>query len=134
MAIAIELRADVYQLGLKMIGKNVQGRRVLSRLQFFCKDVDGVELSRCLPFQQATIVYWNNLLFQPSVIEIVKEQLSYMDGVRFFISSVRMCPRHRESCFSGFCSTCELVKELGLPCSWKAYPQQVFVYRSKLAF
>ncbi|POM71195.1 Histone methylation protein [Phytophthora palmivora] len=89
-AIGIELREDVYQLGLRMIGDN----------------------SRRLPYEQATIVYWNNVLFEPHVIEIVKEHLSYMSDIRFFISSLQICPRHREPCFTGFCSLFELLKEV----------------------
>ncbi|POM77943.1 Histone methylation protein [Phytophthora palmivora] len=131
-AIGIELREDVYQLGLQMIGENVHSR-LRSRLLMTCGDVAEAKLSRRLPYEQATIVYWNNVLFEPHVIEIVKEHLSYMSDIRFFISTVQICPRHREPCFSGFCSLFELLKEVALPCSWKAGAQKVFIYRSKLS-
>ncbi|POM60753.1 Histone methylation protein [Phytophthora palmivora] len=132
-AIGIELREDVYELGLQMIGENVHSRRLHSRLLMTCGDVAEAKLSRRLPHEQATIVYWNNVLLEPHVIEIVKEHLSYMSDIRFFISTVQICPRHHEPCFSGFCSLFELLKEVVLPCSWKAGAQKVFIYRSKLS-
>ncbi|GMF23299.1 unnamed protein product [Phytophthora fragariaefolia] len=98
-AIGIELREDVYQLGLQMIGENVHGRRLRSRLLIICGDVAEAKLSRYLPYEQANIVYWNNVLFEPHVIEIVKEHLSYMSDIRIFVSTVQIYPRNRELCF-----------------------------------
>ncbi|GMF43332.1 unnamed protein product [Phytophthora fragariaefolia] len=89
-AIDIELREGVYQLGLQMIRENVHGRRLRSRILMICGDVAEAKLSRCLPYEQATTVYWNNVLFEPHVISIVKEHLSYMSEIRFFVSTVQM--------------------------------------------
>ncbi|GMF30474.1 unnamed protein product [Phytophthora fragariaefolia] len=130
-SIGIELREDVARFA--RIGENVHGRRLRSRLLMLCGDVVEAKLSRCLQYEQATIVYWNDVLFEPHVIEIVKEHLSYRSGIRFFVSTVQMCPRHREPCFSGFCLLFELFKEATLPCSWKVDSQKVFIYRSTLS-
>ncbi|ETP44150.1 hypothetical protein F442_09226, partial [Phytophthora nicotianae P10297] len=129
-AIGIELRSQVYSVGVEMIARSSLGRQASSRIELYCNDITSVCFSRILPFDAATIVFWNNILFEPATIEYVKREISMMAAVRLFVCSAPICPRHRDHCFSQFCSTFEQFKETDILCSWKAEPQRVYFYRS----
>ncbi|EGZ06561.1 hypothetical protein PHYSODRAFT_353125 [Phytophthora sojae] len=122
-AIGIELREDIHSLGAEMI--------LRERTSLFRNDVAAVPIAYTPPFADSTVVYWNNVLFDTPVIEHVKDQLCGMTMIRFLVSCLNMCPRHREFCQSSFCASFTLHKQLGLPCSWKAELQQVFIYKPK---
>ncbi|KAE8952249.1 hypothetical protein PR003_g32282 [Phytophthora rubi] len=130
-ALGVEVRQDLNDLGMKMIAKSVNSRRLLERSQLVCQDIMDMRISITPPYADATVVYWNNLLFEPRVIEFVKEELSGMFLLRKVVSSLNLCPRHRDLCHNAFCGAFKLEKVLYLPCSWKANLQQVFVYQSQ---
>ncbi|KAG7388523.1 hypothetical protein PHYPSEUDO_012309 [Phytophthora pseudosyringae] len=129
-AIGNEMRADVYRLGVEMIAKSPHGRSVLERTEFYCNDITGLCFSRISPYEQAAIVFWNNILFEPVTTEYVKHELSAMIQSRRFICTARVCPRHHEPCFAEFCSSFELFEEVDIACSWKAETQPAYIYRS----
>ncbi|KAG1690675.1 hypothetical protein DVH05_027938, partial [Phytophthora capsici] len=93
-----------------------------------CNDISNIDFSCILPFEAATIGFWNNILFEPATIEHVNREISVMTAVRPFVCSVYICPRHREPCFSQCCSTFEKFKEADIWYSWKAEPQRVYFY------
>ncbi|KAE8904162.1 hypothetical protein PF003_g11649 [Phytophthora fragariae] len=130
-ALGVEVRQDLNDLGMKMIAKSVNSRRLLERSQLVCQDIMDMRISITPPYADATVVYWNNLLFEPRVIEFVKEDLSGMFLLRKVVSSLNLCPRHRDLCHNAFCGAFKLEKVLYLPCSWKTNLQQVFVYQSQ---
>ncbi|KAG7376915.1 hypothetical protein PHYPSEUDO_012557 [Phytophthora pseudosyringae] len=74
-AIGIEMRADVYRLGVEMIAKSPHGRSVLERASLYCNDITGLCFPRISPYEQATIVFWNNILFGPVTTEYVNASL-----------------------------------------------------------
>ncbi|KAE9088043.1 hypothetical protein PF005_g20579 [Phytophthora fragariae] len=129
-AIGVEVRADVYRLGVEMIARSPHGRQVNERAELYCKDITGLCISRLPPYELATIVFWNNILFESVTIEHVKRELTDMLQARLIICTTSVCPRHREPNFSGFCSSFELFKEVDIACSWKAEPARAYVYRS----
>ncbi|KAG1710076.1 hypothetical protein DVH05_017084 [Phytophthora capsici] len=129
-AIGIELRSQVYSVGVEKIARNYLGRQASSRIELYCNDISSIGFSRILPFEAATIVFWNNILFEPATIEYVKREISVMASVRLFVCSAPICPRHREPCFSQCCLTFEQFKEADILCSWKGDPQRVYFYRS----
>ncbi|KAG7393777.1 hypothetical protein PHYPSEUDO_004540 [Phytophthora pseudosyringae] len=118
-AIGIEMRADVYRLGVEMIAKIPHGRSVLERAEFYCNDIAGICFSRISPYEQATIVFWNNILFEPVTTEYVKREDSVMMQARLFVCTARVCPRHHEPCFAEFCSSFELTKEVDIATAGK---------------
>ncbi|KAG3086500.1 hypothetical protein PI125_g18915 [Phytophthora idaei] len=63
-AIGIDVRADVHRLGVEMIARSPHGRQVHERAEFFCSDITGLHFSRMPPYAQATILFWNNILFE----------------------------------------------------------------------
>eukprot|EP00644_Phytophthora_capsici_P006301 jgi/Phyca11/117095/e_gw1.32.378.1 len=128
--IGIELRSQVYSVDVEKIARNSLGRQASSRIELYCNDISSIGFSRILPFEAATIVFWNNILFEPATIGHVKREISVMAVVRLFVCSAPICPRHREPCFSQCCSTFEKFKEADILCSWKAEPQRVYFYRS----
>ncbi|KAE9301543.1 hypothetical protein PF008_g22725 [Phytophthora fragariae] len=130
LSIGIELRTDIHALGTRMMAESAYAARQRERTLFACRNVVDIALSREKPCANATIVLWNNLLFEQSVIEHVKDQLCGMAMIRFLVSSMNLCPIHRASCSRGFCIGFELEKELQLPCSWKAGLLRVFVYKA----
>ncbi|GMF42326.1 unnamed protein product [Phytophthora fragariaefolia] len=130
MAIGVEMRADIYRLGVEMIARSPHGRQVNERAEIYCKDIAGLCISRLPPYELATIVFWYNLLFEPVAIEYVKRELADMLRVRFIVCTTSVCPRHREPCFSAFCCSFELFKEVYIACSWKAETLRTYVYRS----
>ncbi|KAG4224279.1 hypothetical protein PC116_g27267 [Phytophthora cactorum] len=95
-----------------------------------CKDVRDIRLSTEAPFTDATIVFWNNLLFQQDVIELVKEDLSAMANIRVLMSGVNMCSRHHALCLNCVCLAFDAVKVVDVPCSWKASILRMFIYKS----
>ncbi|KAG3234573.1 hypothetical protein PI124_g20373 [Phytophthora idaei] len=100
------------------------------RAPLSCNDVRDIRLSIEAPFANATIVFWNNLLFQQDVIELVKEDLCAMANIRFLMSGVNMCPRHRALCLNRFCLALDAVKVVDVPCSWKASHLRMFIHKS----
>ncbi|GMF39070.1 unnamed protein product [Phytophthora fragariaefolia] len=129
-AIGVEVRADIYRLGVEMIARSPHGRQVNERAELYCKDIAGLCISRLPPYELATIVFWNNLLFEPVTIEYVKRELADMLRARFIVCTASVCPRHREPCISAFCSSFELFKEVYIACSWKAETLRAYVYWS----
>lgn len=126
--LGVEVPQGLNDLGMKMISKSVNAKRLLERSQLVCKDI--MDISITPPYADATVVLWNNLLFEPRVIEFVKEDLSGMFLLRKLVSSLNLCPRHRDLCHNAFCRAFKLEKVMYLPCSWKANLQQVFMYES----
>ncbi|POM75006.1 Hypothetical protein PHPALM_7944 [Phytophthora palmivora] len=117
-AIGIELRYDIHKVGLEMILK--------SGLQ----DVMEIGLFVALPYDNATIVYWNNVLFEPHDVEYVKIQLCGIPMVRYLVCFVNLCPRHRDLCSQEFCDAFVLSKMLKLPCSRKAGLHPVYIHQA----
>ncbi|ETP31187.1 hypothetical protein F442_19932 [Phytophthora nicotianae P10297] len=128
--IGVEIRRDLYDLGMKMMAKSTRSRRLLERVQLVCQDIVDMHISTTPPYADVTVVFWNNILFEPQVVEIVKEELSGMFLLKKLVSSLNFCPRHRDICRNQFCRAFNLEKVLNLPCSWKADLQQIFVYES----
>ncbi|KAG1711340.1 hypothetical protein DVH05_008593 [Phytophthora capsici] len=129
-AIDIEIRRDLYELGMKMMAKSARSRRLLGRVQLVCRDIADMRISTTPPYADVTVVFWNNLLFEPQVVEIVKEELAGLFMLKWLVSSLNFCPRHRDACQNPFCQAFKLEKVLNLPCSWKADLQDIFVYES----
>ncbi|KAG3115908.1 hypothetical protein PI125_g5134 [Phytophthora idaei] len=129
-AIGLEVRANVYKVGMEMIAKRSHGQHIQERAEFYCNDVTGLCFSRLPPYKQATIVFWNNILFEPVTMEYVKRELGEMIQARLVVCTAPLCPRHRELCFDEFCSSFELYTESNIVCSWKAEPQRAYFYRS----
>ncbi|KAL3661210.1 hypothetical protein V7S43_013817 [Phytophthora oleae] len=129
-ASGIEVRRNLYELGAKIMSSSANSDRLLERAQLICQDIVDMPFSRTPPCADATVVYWNNLLFDPRVIECVKEELSGMFLLRKLVSSLNFCPRPRDLCLNAFCRAFKLDKVLDLRCSWKADLQQVFLYKS----
>ncbi|KAG3109237.1 hypothetical protein PI125_g11124 [Phytophthora idaei] len=100
------------------------------RAPLSCKDVKDIRLSIEAPVADATIVFWNNLLFQQDVIELVKKDLCAMANILFLMSGVNMCPRHRALCLNRFCLVFGAVKIVDVQCSWKASILRIFIYKS----
>jgi hypothetical protein len=129
-AIGVELREDVHRLGGEMIDRSPHGRYFSERAELNCDDIIGLRISRLPPYEQATIVFWNNILFEPVTVEFVKRELAEMVDACLIICTAHICPRHRLPCFAEFCSSFELFKEIDIACSWKAEPQRAYCYRS----
>ncbi|KAF4035896.1 Histone methylation protein DOT1 [Phytophthora infestans] len=130
-AIGVEIQESVQRAGIDAINGSPYAWALRERAVFVCKPVEDIRLSSDSPFAEATVVYWNNVLFQPPVVEHVKEQLRQMVDIRFLLSCVDLCPRHRPPCVFRFCYAFELLKVVDVPCSWKAVSQHVFIYKSK---
>ncbi|KAG3117981.1 hypothetical protein PI124_g89 [Phytophthora idaei] len=129
-AIGIESRQDVLRAGVDTMNSSPFPMTLQERALLSCKDVRDIRLSIEAPFADATIVFWNNLLFQQDVIELVKEALCAMANIRFLMSGVNMCPRHRALCLNRFCLAFDAVKVVDVPCSWKASHLRMFIYKS----
>ncbi|GMF39066.1 unnamed protein product [Phytophthora fragariaefolia] len=91
-AIGIEMRVDVYRLGAEMIARSPHGRHVYGRAEPYCKDTTDICFSRLPPYELATIVFWNNILFEPATIEFVKRELAAMLKARLFVCTASICP------------------------------------------
>ncbi|KAG6960708.1 hypothetical protein JG688_00009446 [Phytophthora aleatoria] len=63
-AIGIESRQDVLRAGPDPMNSSPFAMTFQERAPLFCKDVRDIRLSIEAPFADATIVFWNNLLFQ----------------------------------------------------------------------
>ncbi|POM76257.1 Histone methylation protein [Phytophthora palmivora] len=127
----IEAREEVQRAGIDAINRSSYAWAFRERAPFISKDVSDIRLATNSPFAEATVVYWNNVLFEPRVVEHVKNELCTMANIRYLLSCVNFCPRHRPLCLSGFCASLDLMKVVGVPCSWKAKPQSVYIYKSK---
>ncbi|KAG3116563.1 hypothetical protein PI125_g4551 [Phytophthora idaei] len=129
-AISLEVRANAYIVGTEMIAKSPHRQHIQERAAFYCNDVTGLCFSRMPPYKQATIVFWNNILFEPATMEYVKRELGEMIHARLVVCTAPLCPRHRDPCFNEFCSSFDLFTESNIACSWKAEPQRAYFYRS----
>lgn len=130
MIIGIELRDDIHRVGVQMMARSSYAHRFRDRMIMVCKNVADIRLSYTPPYAFATIVCWNNILFEPKVVEYVKDQLCGMASVRTLVTTMKICARHRKNCRNDFCTFFQLMKELVIPCSWKADLQSVFVYKA----
>ncbi|POM61318.1 Histone methylation protein DOT1 [Phytophthora palmivora] len=127
----IEAREEVQRASIDVINRSPNAWAFRERFPFISKDVSDIWLATNSPFAESTVVYWNNVLFEPWVVEHVKNELCTMTNIRYLPSCVNFCPRHRLLCLSGFCASFDLMKVVGVPCSWKAKPQSVCIYKSK---
>ncbi|KAF1784775.1 S-adenosyl-L-methionine-dependent methyltransferase [Phytophthora cactorum] len=123
-AIGIELRGNIHKVGEKMIYRSLYGP-AYDRSQFYCKEVAGIKLAFTPPFADARIVFWNNILFEPRVVEFAKDQLCKLFVIRLLLSCMNLCPRHRPHCTNDFCTYFLVDEELEIPCSWKDGLQRV---------
>ncbi|GMF26778.1 unnamed protein product [Phytophthora fragariaefolia] len=129
-AIGIDIRDDVQDLGVDMIARSPYGERLREQTKFMRSDITGLRFSRIDPYAQATIIFWNNILFEAVTVEFVKRELSELAKVRLVVCTAPICPRHREPCFAEFCSSFELFKEADVICSWKFVLHRAYFYRS----
>ncbi|KAF1786778.1 S-adenosyl-L-methionine-dependent methyltransferase [Phytophthora cactorum] len=67
--IGLEVRADVYIVGMEMIAKSGHGQHIQEKTEFYCNAVTGLCFSRMLLYKQATILFWNNILFEPVIMD-----------------------------------------------------------------
>ncbi|KAF1777447.1 S-adenosyl-L-methionine-dependent methyltransferase [Phytophthora cactorum] len=111
-------------MNISRFARTFQDRAPLS-----CKDVRNIRMSIEAPFADATIIFWNNLPFQQDVIGLVKEALSSMVNIRFMMSGVNVCPRHRTLCLNRLCLAFDAVKVVDVPCRWKASHLRMFIYK-----
>ncbi|GMF49725.1 unnamed protein product [Phytophthora fragariaefolia] len=123
-AIGIDIRDDLQDLGVDMIARRPYGERLRERTKFMCSDITGLRFSRIDPHAQATIIFWNNILFEAVTVEFVKRELSELAKVCLIVCTAPICARHREYCFAEFCSSLEIFKEADVICSWKSVLQR----------
>ncbi|KAF4037965.1 hypothetical protein GN244_ATG09924 [Phytophthora infestans] len=96
IAIGIEAREDVQNIDVDMIARSPYVRRIDERVELIWKDITGLSLSRVEPYAQATIVFWNNILFEGVTTEFVKCDLEGLLRARLVICTAPICLRHRE--------------------------------------
>ncbi|POM62051.1 hypothetical protein PHPALM_28836 [Phytophthora palmivora] len=129
-AIGIEVCCDLYEVGVAMMSKSTSSRRLYKRAQLICKDAVDLRIASTPPYADASVVYWNNLLFEPQVIEHLKDELASMFLLQKLVSTLNFCPRHRDGYPNTFCRAFKLVKAFDLPCSWKADLQHGLAFQA----
>ncbi|KAF1795881.1 S-adenosyl-L-methionine-dependent methyltransferase [Phytophthora cactorum] len=129
-AVGIEAQEQVQTAGIQAINKSLYARAFRDRAPFICKYIRDIRLASTSPFAEVTIVYWNNVVFKPSVTEHVKQQLQDMADVRIQLSCVNFYRRHRVLCFNHFCTSFSFKKVVEVPCSWKSDLLAVYIYNS----
>jgi hypothetical protein len=85
-------------------------------------------LSTTTPFQDASVIFLNDFLFDETAKLVVQEELTLMPRARLILSTSRYCPRHRESCRRSFCAKWELTKTTYGPASWKSSQIAIYMY------
>ncbi|OWZ05702.1 hypothetical protein PHMEG_00022155 [Phytophthora megakarya] len=97
-AIHVEVRTNIYDIAVMMMSKCAHSKRLRKRSQLSCQDVADIRISIVQPYADATIVFWNNILFEQRVVEFVKVELSGMFLLGTLLSCLNFCPRHRDLC------------------------------------
>ncbi|OWZ09282.1 Histone methylation protein [Phytophthora megakarya] len=91
-------------------------------------DVLDIPLSMRAPFDAATIVFLNDLLFTEEAKLVIQQELSHMPKARLIVSTSLYCPRHRSSCKRRFCGKWKQVETSYDRCSWKSQPIPLYLY------
>ncbi|KAG7379820.1 hypothetical protein PHYPSEUDO_008088 [Phytophthora pseudosyringae] len=126
--LAIEKRRNVAQRGSECIRSHASRLLLLHKAQLIHGDVLDTPLSSSSPFQDASIIFLNDFLFEKAAKIVVVEELSRMRRARMIVSTSRYCPRHRHSCRRIFCMEWQLTKTFYGRASWKSAPLPIFTY------
>ncbi|POM71780.1 Hypothetical protein PHPALM_11608 [Phytophthora palmivora] len=101
------------------------------RAQFFCHDVSKLLISYTPPLADATIVYWNNVLFDSSAIKVCRGRaLRDVHGAP--TSKLhKLLPETPRTLPQSFLRNVRVDKRGGCSEQWKAKLLRVFVYMAK---
>ncbi|OWZ13079.1 Histone methylation protein [Phytophthora megakarya] len=126
--LGIEKRREVVEAGSRCVQAHVPQLAHLRKVLVLIGDVLDIPLSTRAPFDAATIVFLNDLLFTEEAKLVIQQELSHMPKARLIVSTSLYCPRHRSSCKRRFCGKWKQVETSYGRCSWKSQPIPLYLY------
>ncbi|EGZ24712.1 hypothetical protein PHYSODRAFT_375237, partial [Phytophthora sojae] len=81
-----------------VLSTSVRASIGLQNVEVYAEDVERIELSMIYPFSSATIVFANNLRFEPSTTNHITSELVYMTDAWIVAFTSEICPRHSPTC------------------------------------
>lgn len=107
--VGIEKRPELVRRGGLCLRSRANQFLLLHKVILCHGDVLETPLSSATPFQDASIIFLNDFLFDETAKVSVSQQLFLMLRARVIVSTSCYCPRHRTSCRSSFCDKWKLV-------------------------
>ncbi|OWZ16479.1 Histone methylation protein [Phytophthora megakarya] len=126
------MQGDIFLDGVQGLVTCVQAQvprlAHLRKVLVLVGDVLDIPLSTRAPFDAATIVFLNDLLFTEEAKRVIQQKLSHMPKGRLVVSTSLYCPRHRSSYKRRFCGKWKQVETSYGRCSWKSQPIPLYLY------
>ncbi|KAE8978407.1 hypothetical protein PR001_g24853 [Phytophthora rubi] len=129
--LGIEKQPELVSRGIFCLRTRASRTLLLHKVILHQGNVLDTPLSTTLPFQDASVIYLNDFLFDETAKLVVQQELSLIRRARLIISTSRYCPRHRESCRRRFCAKWELTETTYGHASWKSLPVPIYMYKMR---
>jgi len=132
--IGIEIRLDVVSRSRECLGRFLEEYPRLSRVSILSGDVKAMTDALRVELQTCTILFCNNMVFDPVDDLAVQEFIVSSYAARLVLLTRRFCgPCHGPRCSNVFCHIWEMQSIIKVSVSWTAYPVNMYVFRRRVA-
>jgi len=132
--IGIEIRRDIASQSRECIRRFQQEYPRLSRVSILSGDVKSMSDYIRVELQQCTVLFCNNMVFDPADNLAVQELFVSSTTARLVLVTERFCARcHGARCSNVFCHIWERQHTIKVAVSWAANPVDMYVFRRRKA-
>eukprot|EP00644_Phytophthora_capsici_P012753 jgi/Phyca11/101435/e_gw1.5.1117.1 len=126
--IGIELQENLAQMSDVLLRAGAIKYSRLSDIAVYRADVRAMDENVQTELGCATILYANNLVFDPTSNLALEEFAMGSHSLVHLIFTKNVCGRHRTECRGNFCSIWELQQTISVRVTWSSRPQDVYWY------
>jgi len=136
--VGIEIEHRVVEIARKQIYEKAGKYPELSKVYLYRDDFRNLAQFVVPKLLTTTVLFANNVLFDPSTNIKLEEIIINPSRLRCIITLKSFCPRHREPCRNRFCTLWRLKEEVKVSVSWTSSKVPAFLYvrayRPKIIF
>ncbi|KAF1783515.1 histone H3-K79 methyltransferase [Phytophthora cactorum] len=129
--VEIEIRDQFVDRCHDVFGENVATWPDLQKVEVYAVDANQVELSMIYPFSSSTIVFANNLRFEPATTNHITSEFLFLTDAWLIAVTSEICPRHNSMCTQEFCSRWMVHSFVDVPVSWTSNTVTVYLYTER---
>ena len=133
-AIGLEIRSNLAQKSRNALDDSKLKYRRLQKVNIITGDVKCLTPVARVQLMQATVIFSNNVVFQPQDNESLRQLVCSFDNsscLRVVMLSSRFCSRCTSHCSSEFCRVWEEAAVISALTCWKAIPIDIYVYKRR---
>lgn len=133
ICIGIEVQSQLALLSKSLISSARATYARLGKISVYEDDIRQISGAPKAAMQSSTIVFANNLVFEPSTNEALEVFVTSAPRLAHVITTQAVCGRHRDTCKREFCSVWHFRKSIPVSVSWSAKPHKAYWYTKTLS-